>query len=66
MNITLNGKPKKIDPAMTLRNLVEQFCGNTNHVIVELNGTIIKNERWASQEVEDGDTLELVNLVGGG
>jgi len=66
MNITLNGRLKKINPAMTLRNLVEQFCKNPNHVIVELNGTIIKNERWASQEVQDGDTLELVNLVGGG
>jgi len=66
MNITLNGRPQEINPAMTLRNLVEQFCKNPAQVIVELNGTIIKNEQWGSRKVQDGDTLELVNLVGGG
>lgn len=35
-------------------------------VVVELNGTIIKNADLASQQLQDGDKIELVSFVGGG
>lgn len=66
MKITVNGKTKNVNPAMTLLALVKQFCKNPHLVIAELNGTIIKNDQWAAVKVQDGDTVELVNFVGGG
>lgn len=66
MNIMLNGKQKEISSPMNLKNLIEQFCKNTNHVIAELNGSIVKNHQWKDRILKEGDTLELVNFVGGG
>jgi len=66
MNIILNGKLREINSAMTLRSLVEQFSKNPNHVIAEVNGNIITHDQWPSWRIQDGDTLELVNFVGGG
>jgi sulfur carrier protein len=35
-------------------------------VAVELNRAILPRARFAGQELADGDTLELVQFVGGG
>ena len=66
MKIILNGQKKDITQSTNLKNLVEQFCKNTNHVIAELNGTIVKNHEWQAKVLKEGDALELVNFVGGG
>ena len=66
MKIILNGQKKDIAKPTNLKNLIEQFCKNTNHVIAELNGTIVKNHEWQAKMLKEGDALELVNFVGGG
>ncbi len=66
MKITLNGQEKDIQSLLSLKNIVGQFCKDSNHVIAELNGTIVKSRDWAKATLKDGDTLELVNFVGGG
>jgi sulfur carrier protein len=33
---------------------------------VEYNGLILTPERWEAQQVQDGDNLEIVTIVGGG
>ncbi len=66
MKIILNGKEKDIVGQADLKNLIEQSCRDPQHVIAELNGTIVKNNQWQRQILKDGDTLELVNFVGGG
>ena len=66
MVIVLNGRQKDIAKEASLRNVVEQFCKNSAHVIAELNGQVIKNQEWNQKILNDGDTLELVNFVGGG
>lgn len=66
MKVTLNGQSKEILEKLTLKNLVEQFCKNPNRVIAEVNGDIIKSQKWNDHLLNDGDTLELVNFVGGG
>ena len=66
MKIILNGQPKEFSQAPRLKNVVEQFCRDTRHVIVEVNGSIIQNTQWSERTLSDGDTIELVNFVGGG
>ena len=66
MKIILNGQKKDITQSTNLKNLIELFCKNTNHVIAELNGTIVKNHEWQAKVLKEGDALELVNFVGGG
>jgi thiamine biosynthesis protein ThiS len=66
MKITLNGQSKEFSKSITLKNIIEQFCKDTHHVIAEVNGTIVKSPQWAEEILNEGDTVELVNFVGGG
>ncbi len=66
MRITLNGQKKNISGSLTLNQLIEKFCANPRHVVVEVNGKIIKTSLRATTPVRDGDRLELVSIVGGG
>ena len=66
MQIILNGQQKEFQGTISLKGIIEQFSKETKHVIAEVNGTIIKNSQWESRILAAGDTVELVNLVGGG
>ena len=66
MKITLNGQKKECADSLSLKNIIEQFCKETRPVVAEVNGTIIKSPQWAQKILSPGDTVELVNFVGGG
>lgn len=66
MKINLNGQDRELSTSTTLSQIVEQFCKNSRYVIAELNGEIIKAPRWPETPVKEGDTVELVSIVGGG
>jgi sulfur carrier protein len=66
MKITLNGQSRELAGNVTLQQLIEQSLKTSQRVIVEVNGTIIKNTQWNSLTLRDGDSVELVSFVGGG
>ena len=66
MKILLNGQAKEFADSISLKNIIEQFCQETRPVIAEVNGEIIKRYQWKEKMISAGDTIELVNLVGGG
>ncbi len=66
MRITVNGHQKKILDKSNLQNIIEQFCRDSRHVIAQVNGQIVKNHEWTQRTIESGDTVELINFVGGG
>ncbi len=66
MKITLNGHLKEIDSIANLKNLIDRFSQNTQNVIAEVNGEIVKSPQWIKTSIQDGDTIELLNFVGGG
>ncbi len=66
MNIILNGKKKVIVDKLSLLDFIRDVCQETDHVIAELNGEIIKSQQWDKVLLSDGDVLELVTIVGGG
>ena len=66
MKIILNGNQKELTRQATLASLVSGFCKNPRFVIAELNGVIVKKDTWDGCTLKDGDSLELVNFVGGG
>ena len=65
IKIILNGQEKNISP-INLKGLIEQFCKETAHVIAEVNGEIIKSHAWSDKKLSAGDSVELINFVGGG
>ena len=66
MKITLNGQIKKLTTPPNLKEVIRQSCRDSNHVIAQVNGAIVKNPLWDQTILNDGDTVELVNFVGGG
>lgn len=66
MTITVNGKPKELDAPTTVAALLESLQLDAARVAVELNHAILPRARFADQRLAGGDTLEIVQFVGGG
>ena len=66
MKIIINGQTKELTSAANLKDVIAQFGKESGRIISEVNGNIIKSSQWQDTPVKDGDTIELVTLVGGG
>ncbi len=69
MKLTINGEDKTIktnESLLSLANLIHQLGHHPRLIVVEFNGTILTPEHWEKQIVQDGDSLEIVTIVGGG
>ena len=66
MEIRVNGETRQWDRSLTVRDLLEALGVRPEGVVVERNLTIVPRERMAEEAVEDGDTIEIIRLVGGG
>ena len=67
MQLTVNGEARELNGALThLDQVIDALGHHPRLVVVEFNGLILTPERWRSQPVQDGDSLEIVTIVGGG
>jgi sulfur carrier protein len=66
MKITVNGQVRDFPHGETLDTLTKRFCKDPQHVMAELNSTIVDRQAWDKVSLRDGDKLELVSFVGGG
>ncbi|MEL7485474.1 MAG: sulfur carrier protein ThiS [Planctomycetota bacterium] len=66
MQITVNGEAKMVDEGMTLRSLIEQLGLGQAAVAAEVNKNLVPRRDHESTSLSNGDTIELVTLVGGG
>ena len=69
MKLIINGDEKIIETkksSLSLANLIEQLGHDPRLIVVELNGTILTPDNWSQERLQDGDSLEIVTIVGGG
>ena len=66
MTLTINGEERVFKSVATLSELISQLGMKADRVAVELNGELVRRERWAETGVSHGDKLEVVHFVGGG
>lgn len=66
VTITLNGEPYSLDGPATLAALLERLRIHPRTVAVELNYDIVKRDRLAETPLVEGDTVEVVRMIGGG
>jgi sulfur carrier protein len=66
IHLTINGKPERVDAALTVLALLEQRELAGKRLAVERNGEIVPKGRHADTRLVDGDRLEIVVAVGGG
>lgn len=66
MLITLNGERFELDQPLTIAALLAKLEIDPRRVAIEHNLSIIKRHTFAEAVVDEGDTVEIVNFVGGG
>ena len=66
MRLTVNGEELDFSSGNTVRQLLEQLHLADRPVAVERNGQIVPHSTFGQTELTEGDSLELVTLVGGG
>ena len=69
MKIKVNGEEKKIEldqENVLLSKALDSLGYKPNTIVVELNNLIINSLKWGKVKIKDGDTLEIVSIVGGG
>ena len=66
MELTINGEKRVIDGAGTVSGLLEKLGISARTVVVERNMTILKREDLGEEVLEDGDTIEIIQMVDGG
>jgi len=65
MKIQINGQVHSTR-APSIDALVDELNIEKMSLVIEHNGTIIKQGKWSETLLADGDVLELLNFVGGG
>jgi len=66
VNLVINGKEYAFSLELTGADLLRELQITPSTVVVELNGQIVKREEFLERLIKEGDSLELVTIVGGG
>jgi thiamine biosynthesis protein ThiS len=66
VTITINGERFEIESPMSVAALLTRLDIDPRRVAVEHNLNIIKRQTYPDVLIGEGDTLEIVNFVGGG
>jgi thiamine biosynthesis protein ThiS len=66
MTLQLNGEEREVPDGLSLAGLVEWLELPADRVAIERNLEVVKRTRWNETQLENGDRLEIVRMVGGG
>ena len=66
MRIRLNGEETDVADGATIGALVDKVARDRSRVAVERNKEIVPRATYDATSVEEGDSVEVVTLVGGG
>jgi len=64
--VIINGVARPLGDAKTIAELFEVLRVSAVKKAVEKNGEIIPATAWATTGLNSGDTLEIIQFVGGG
>jgi sulfur carrier protein len=66
MKLELNGQSYESTGASSVRDLLRELGRDGVPCAVEVNRTLVPRSRHESHQLQDGDRVEVVTLVGGG
>ena len=66
IQLQVNGEPRSCSEQSPLPEVLQQLGFNPRLVAVEYNGEILHRQFWSQTQVQAGDRLEVVTIVGGG
>ena len=67
MDITLNGKITVVDEDITIIDWLHSLSlSDRTAIAVALNGEVVTKSNYTTVTLKQGDSLEIVNAIGGG
>ena len=66
ITISINGSPRQLPDTTSVAALIEEMGLTGKRIALERNGGIVPRSAFATQQLADGDRLEVVVAVGGG
>jgi len=66
MRITVNGEPREVEPDITLLDLMRSLGVQPELTAAQHNDDIVDRKAVAALTLADGDSVELIRVVGGG
>ncbi|HEU0188915.1 MAG TPA: sulfur carrier protein ThiS [Gallionella sp.] len=66
ITISINGAPRQLSDSISVAALIEELGFSGKRIALERNGEIVPRSKFATQQLTDGDRLEVVVAVGGG
>lgn len=66
IRIKLNGESFSCSAHFSIANLIDYLDFQSEKVILEYNSKLISNNDFKQSFLKDGDTIEIVTIVGGG
>jgi len=66
IEITVNGKKRTVAKTATVSTLLSSFNIVPTQVVVEINEDAVDRENYNSRTLNSGDTVEILQFVGGG
>lgn len=66
MTVVVNGKEQELPAGTSVRALIEQMGLGKQACAAEVNRQLVPRREQDARELQDGDKVELVSLVGGG
>jgi len=59
----VNGEDRETAGNASLDDLVGEFSLPKERIAIELNGQVVRRDRWKETVVADGDRIEIVHFV---
>jgi thiamine biosynthesis protein ThiS len=66
LKLRINGNEREVSDGLTVSGLLEDLEIAPARVAVEVNMNIIKKIHYGDHLLKEGDSVEIVNFVGGG
>ena len=66
MRIRVNGEQRNLESTCTVARLLDELNLGRQPCAVEVNAAIVPRREHDDRVLTDGDTVEIVTLVGGG
>jgi len=66
ITLTINGEPRQFNQTFSIATLIEEMGLTGKRIALERNGEIVPRSTFITEQLADGDRLEIVVAVGGG
>ncbi|MCY4016484.1 MAG: sulfur carrier protein ThiS [Gammaproteobacteria bacterium] len=66
MELIVNGEPRSLPAPLSVAGLLSELGMTGRRIALELNGEILPRSEFGQTMLSGGDTLEIVQAIGGG